>query len=69
MNVFQKTGVFVVRFSGTAMIALSVVGLVNSAILRPVGEYILSSLFWIIAGVFLVLVSKPLGRSMGDGLD
>ena len=68
MTLSQKAGVVVIRALGAAMIVPSIMLLALAVVRRNEGLFV-TSLFWVTGGVLLVLVSKPLGRWIGAGLD
>ncbi len=79
MNIFQKTAVFLLRIMGSAIAVIGAIGpgCVTSVTILGHGmpEYApptdrwAASVVWLIGGVVLVLVSKPIGRWIGTGLD
>jgi len=77
MNHFQKLATVLVRVAGLANAVLGVLGLAYGAVQRASGRTLTpdeierwgASFYWILLGVMLFLLARPLGRLLGRGLD
>ena len=77
MNVYQKTAAFLLRIVGGTLAVVGALGPAYIGLLRAIGrdapaypsERWAGSLLWGVSGLLLVLLSKPLGRLLGRGLD
>jgi hypothetical protein len=77
MNNYQKTAAFILRIAGCVLAFVGAMGPTYIACMRALGrttpEYSsdrwAASIMWSVGGVVLVLLSKPLGRLLGRGLD
>ena len=79
MNRFQKAAIFLVRLLGSVCLLFGVSGLAYSGILtvsQDVGRggmtngySLMSGAFYLILGVVLLFLSRPLGKLLGKGLD
>jgi hypothetical protein len=77
MNVYQKTATFMLRIVGCALAVVGALGPAYIGFLRAIGrdapqyssERWAGSVLWGVGGLLLVLLSKPLGRLLGRGLD
>jgi hypothetical protein len=77
MNSYQKFAVFFLRFAGFIIAAIGFMGPLFLAVMKVIGEQMppfgierwAGSIAWGIGGVLMVLVSGPLGRLLGRGLD
>ena len=76
MNIFQKTGTFLVRFTGAAMIMVSILGFIYLAVLAFLGkagtipsERIVTSGIWLVTGIILIVMAPLFGRLLGRDLD
>jgi len=77
MNVFQKTATLIARLVGCAIAAVGVIGPAWVIALKILGAYNghvpvggwAASLAWVVGGIGLILISKPIGRWIGSGLD
>jgi hypothetical protein len=77
MNTFQKFGIFLVRLIGSAICVRGAVGPVTALINVLAGiqapaietRQWLGSAEWIVFGILLVLISKPAGTYLGEGLE
>lgn len=76
MNTYQKVGTLLVRIVGGAVLFVGcagpfglVVGAVSGAASAYSSDRWAGSVFWMLAGLALILASGPLGRLAGRGLD
>jgi hypothetical protein len=77
MNDRQKLAALLIRMVGGGWAGLIILGfamrLVEASLGVPVQEYpthtILGNVFYIVGGVILVWLAKPLGRLLGKGLE
>jgi hypothetical protein len=77
MNEYQKVGVLIVRLAGAIVAVFGLVGPLYAILARAIGHHVpdysadrwIGSITWAVGGIVLMLVSKPLGRLFGRGLD
>jgi len=79
MNKFQKAAIFLIRLLGCLCILFGISGLAYSAILAvsqdvgrggiTTGYSLMSGAFYLILGLILIFLSRPLGSLLGKGLD
>ena len=77
MNRYQMAAILVVRMVGCALALIGLVGPLSVAVMTALGQSAPSypsqryvgSLIWLIGGVVLVVVAKPIGRRLGSGLE
>ena len=75
MNVFQRTGTFIVRLFGVVMVIVAVMGgcmyafhVARGTVDPVVTAKAVAAVEWLVAGAILLAVSKPLGKFLGAGL-
>jgi hypothetical protein len=74
---FEKIGTFAVRLIAVVSIGMGVVGLVFYALAAAMGTHLSPELsqrtgggvWWVIFGVVFFVLSQPLGRLLGRGLE
>jgi hypothetical protein len=77
MNHYQKLAIVLIRFAGCAAVAVGLLGFVYGAALMARGaslspeqaERFGSSAWYVVFGLILFLLGRPLGRLLGRGLD
>ena len=77
MSHYQKLATMLVRGAGIAALALGLLGLIYGAVLHARGvsltaeqaERFGASVWYVVIGLLLFLLGRPLGRLIGRGLD
>jgi len=78
MNAYQKTAIFILRIAGCVLVVVGVMGLIYViAAVRATGQgpntdssdRLVASLVWLGGGLVMLLLSKPIGRLLGRGLE
>lgn len=77
MTQFEKLGTFAVRLIALVSVGLGVVGLAFYAVAHAVGttmspeveQQTKGGVWWVIFGVLFFVLSRPLGRILGRGLE
>ncbi len=77
MNAYQKVATLLLRLVGLVVLVIGAAGICWVGLMGALGFEVptypssryASSLFWIVGGLVLTLISKPLGRVLGHGLD
>jgi hypothetical protein len=77
MNVYQKTATIILRIAGCALVAIGVMGLLYFVGRSAVGQSpsadlsdrLVASIVWLVSGIIVLPLSKPIGRLLGHGLD
>jgi hypothetical protein len=77
MNPWQKAAALVLRMAGSVIAVTGAMGPLYVAVISVLGGHAplypadrwVGSVVWLLGGVVLVALSRPLGRLLGRGLD
>jgi hypothetical protein len=77
VNLYQQLGAFLFRLAGCVLPAVGLAGLLYVVVLLLAGQDIsiyptgrgVASVLWVLLGFTVILVSNPLGRLVGKGLE